>query len=299
MSVFMSQAAIAIENAYLYNNLESLVTDRTRELRVRTEELEEKSRELGDAYEKLNETYDIMKKDLSLARRIQENILPERTLSLGGLRFHAEYLPLIEVGGDIFDYFMMDDGTVRVFLADATGHGVVASLVTMLIKSEYEKLKNAGGTPSDILSRLNAIFYNTYRSLHIFITGIIIDIDVKKKQLTYSAAGHPNQYLIQGGTVIDLPNTGRAVALHHTLNIESRTMNFGPRDKLLIFTDGMFEEFDSSEQPLGEEKIREIIEADRGESTGEMIRDIITCINEHTRNSQISDDITIIGIEHD
>lgn len=299
MSVFMSQAAIAIENAYLYNNLESLVADRTQELRLRTEELEEKSRELGNAYEQLNDTYDIMKKDLSLARRIQENILPEKTSTLGGLHLHAEYLPLIEVGGDIFDYFLRDDGTVRVFLADATGHGVVASLVTMLIKSEYEKVKNDGDTPSAILSRLNAIFYHSYRSLHIFITGIIIDVDRKRKKITYSAAGHPTQYLIQNGTVVELPNTGRAVALHHTLDMENITMPFGPGDKLLVFTDGIFEEFNSSEELLGDEKIREIIVSHCGKTTKEITRAIINCISEHTRGAQVSDDITIIGIEHD
>lgn len=297
MSVFMSQAAIAIENAYLYNNLESLVADRTRELQVRTEELEEKSRELGGAYEKLNETYDIMKKDLFLARRIQENILPERTLSLGGLRLHTEYLPLIEVGGDIYDYFIRDDGTVRVFLADATGHGVVASLVTMLIKSEYEKLKNDRGMPSEILSRLNDVFFRSYRSLKIFFTGIIIDFDVKKRRFTYSSAGHPDQYLLHDGTVIELPNTGRAVSLHHTLDITNRTMKLGPGDRLLIFTDGIFEEFSCSQEQLGEERIREVVEASMGARTADMIGAIIRRINEHTRDSQISDDITIIGVE--
>ncbi|HNW29533.1 MAG TPA: SpoIIE family protein phosphatase [Spirochaetota bacterium] len=297
MSVFMNQAAIAIENAYLYNNLESLVDDRTRELQVRTEELEEKSRELGDAYEKLNETYDIMKKDLFLARRIQENILPEKTLSLGGLRLHAEYLPLIEVGGDIFDYFLRDDGTVRVFLADATGHGVVASLVTMLIKSEYEKVKNDRGRPSDVLARLNDVFFRSYRSLKIFFTGIIIDIDVKKGRFTYGSAGHPDQYLLHDGAVVELPNTGRAVALHHTIDIENRTMKFSPDDRLLVFTDGIFEEFNSSQEQLGEERIKKVIAAVIGEKTADIIRAIIRCVNEHTRDSQISDDITIIGIE--
>ncbi len=299
MGVFMSQAAIAIENAHLYNNLESLVEERTQQLRKRTMELEDKSQELEDAYLQLNAAYDTMKEDLSMARRIQENILPEKTSSLGGLYFHAKYLPLIEVGGDIFDYFMKDDGTVRVFLADATGHGVVASLVTMLIKSEYEKVKNDPGPPSEVLANLNATFYNSYRSLNMFFTGVVIDIDAGGDRFSYSSAGHPTQYLVRNGTIVDLPKTGRAVALWHDLHCGDVSMEYRAGDRLLIFTDGLFEEFNHRMEEMGEDKVKELILADCDKQSGEMIKSIMGSIREFTSQTHISDDITVIAIDRE
>lgn len=82
-----------------------------------------------------------IKKDLSVAKKIQSNILPDKIDSLDRLKFCIRYIPLQEVGGDFYDISKNQEGDVRVLVADATGHGVQGALVTMAIKGEYEILK--------------------------------------------------------------------------------------------------------------------------------------------------------------
>ena len=87
--------------------------------------------------------------------------------------FYTKYLPMVEVGGDFFYITEMNQRVTRVFLADATGHGVQSALITMLIKSEYENLADQIPNPSDLLFSLNNIFVNKYHNLTTFFSSFI------------------------------------------------------------------------------------------------------------------------------
>jgi serine phosphatase RsbU (regulator of sigma subunit) len=297
LNVFMNQASIAIENAHLYKNLELKVEERTQKLKERTDELEITTNELSEAYRKLNEAYAQMKDDLMLARNVQKSILPRNSQHLGKLHFYAEYMPLIEVGGDIYDVFMRDDGSIRVFLADATGHGIVASLVTMLIKSEYEKLKNIVVEPHKILGSLNSVFYKQYGFIEIFFSGIIVDIDPNRGRLRYSSAGHPEQFIIRDQQIIALPNTGRPVAKWVSTRFRSVDLEFKRGDKLLLFTDGIYEEFNSQREMFGEERMKSIVQKSAGESVKQIIDTLINNLMVFVGSEALRDDIVLIGVE--
>ena len=94
-------------------NLQGLVDERTKEL---------------------NSTLDIIRHDLKIAHKIQQNILP-KAIKIKGLQITTKYLPMTEVGGDIYNIEEISPGYVRIFIADATGHGVQAAMVTFAIKS--------------------------------------------------------------------------------------------------------------------------------------------------------------------
>lgn len=283
LNVFINQAAIALENASLYNDLEKKVEQRTKELSI--------------AYEKLNLAYSKMKDDLSLARKIQDSILPKDIKYLPGITLHIEYLPLLEVGGDIYDLYNCKRNKSRIFLADATGHGVGASLVTMLIKSEYEKLKITDKSPSDIFYSLNDVFFNTYGSLKIFFTGIIIDIYLEEKKIIYASAGHPAQCLIKKGELILLNRTGRAVSIAKEINCKNVEMEFAAGNRILLFTDGLYEEFNKDREEFGEERIFEALNKHSSLPLSETIKIIKADLDDFIKDSELNDDITIIGIE--
>jgi len=253
--------------------------------------------ELKKAYENLNAVYSEMKEDLLLAKIIQDSILPRDIGSLNGMKFLIEYLPMIEIGGDIYDIYQADNGVIRIFLADATGHGIVASLVTMLIKSEYEKYKSADMNPFEIFDKLNETFFETYKQLKMFFTGIIVDIDTKSGKLIYSSAGHPEQYLIRGNELIELPTTGRAVGIWTGINCKTREVDFQKGDRLLFFTDGLFEEFNPDKEEFGEERVREAILGNIEKPTQDIIDTIIEDMIDFMDESEFNDDITIIGVE--
>ena len=116
-----------------------------------------------------------------------------------------------EVGGDFFDVTRLDGNIVRILIADATGHGVQAALITMLIKSEYEGLKNVMDSPAKLLQMMNNLFFTKYLHLDTFFSCFIIDIDLQKETLCYASAGHPEQIFICNGRIEVLDKTGMIV----------------------------------------------------------------------------------------
>lgn len=84
---------------------------------------------------------------------------------------------MIEVGGDIYDIHKFEN-KIGIFLADTTAHRVMAALTTMLIKGEYDFFKEKFADPVELFSTLNEIIFNTYQTLSISFTGIIIDFDL-------------------------------------------------------------------------------------------------------------------------
>ena len=302
----MAQAAIAIENSALYNNLERKVDERTSELTTAYQKLneayqkvEEQSLELKDAYDKLDLAYHSIKKDLTLARHIQQNILPAAADRIGDLGLAIQYIPMGEIGGDLYDIAVRDGGALRVFIADATGHGVQAALVTMIIKSEYEMLKNAIASPAELLETLNSEFMAKYASLVVFFTGVVADIDTARGSITYASAGHPDQFLIRGGAVKPLQRTGRAVGLHDSINISTRTVAFGPGDRLILFTDGLFEEFNATKELFGEERLGRLALTNAGEPAERIIERMLAAMRDFIGDEELNDDITIIGVERE
>lgn len=81
-----------------------------------------------------------MKEELNLAKKLQTEILPDIP-SFAGIKIHSTYLPMMEVGGDLYDLFEIRPGVLRVFIADATGHGIQAALLTMTLKGILESIK--------------------------------------------------------------------------------------------------------------------------------------------------------------
>lgn len=198
----------------------------------------------------------IIEDDLAMASRIQKNIISYEYENYEDLDIYVKYQPQMEVGGDIYDINKLGDGKYRIFLADATGHGVQAALTTMLIKSEYDRLKNKELPVGEIMQKLNESFTTRYFNLTVFFTCIIMDIDLRHNQLTYSSAGHSNQIIMRGNRVLEeLICGGKLVGIRKENNYIQNTIPWFAEDKLILFTDGLYEVFNDQGQELGESRL--------------------------------------------
>ncbi|MCU0848559.1 MAG: SpoIIE family protein phosphatase [Spirochaetes bacterium] len=292
LGVFMAQAGIAIENAYLYQNLELKVRERTVELNRANEEL-------GIAYNSISEAMGIIKEDLSLARSIQESILPRDLENIPCAEFFIHYYPMSEVGGDIYDVCQIEDGYIRVLIADATGHGVQAALVTMIIMSEYEKVKKSADGPASIIKILNGISVRFYSSIHMMFTCMVLDIDTKNRRILYSCAGHPSQYLIKKDRILHLGRTGRIIGLTEESSYGTEEVAIEPGDRLFLLTDGLYEQFDINGKTFGQDRMFGVIERKMNSSLKEIINEVIdelTSFLNYKKRINENDDITVIGI---
>ncbi|MCB1177942.1 MAG: SpoIIE family protein phosphatase [Leptospiraceae bacterium] len=260
-------------------------------------ELERSKNELLEAEKKIKSALTLIQNDLSVAQKIQTTLLPLDITEISNIKIFSKYIPMMEVGGDLFDIFELEDGTVRVFLADATGHGVRAALITMLIKSEYDNIKDKESKPSELLKSLNNTFSNKYLSLNYFFTCFIVDIHPKTKTLNYSSAGHSDQLFIKSGFGERLTKTGTLPGIKSNVDYKEFSYNFSENDKLILFTDGLFEEFNKDNELFGEEKLYEVICKNKEETPETIISICFQELEKFMGEIPVNDDITVIGIE--
>ena len=238
-----------------------------------------------------------MEKDLKLAKSIMAKLLPASFEMITDLIFTVKYIPIAVVGGDVYDVYRMKDGKVRIFLGDTTGHGISAALVTMIIKNEYDRYKNLISEPCELLNYFNDEFLSLYTNLNIFFTCIVIDIDFKKKQMIYSSAGHPTQFLLKEGEIIPMVSSGKMVGIEQDVQYTQKTIKFGDSFSLFLYTDGLTEEFNPMGEEFGEDRLKELLNKHIEKDVRDIAEFVLMDVYEFIGENSVNDDITIFGVE--
>jgi len=308
--IFFQAAVISNRFSTAYRTAEHLSIHLQREVDIKTSKLmmetkaaldaraetEISRKEIVSFNERLNALYMKLKTDLDVAKKIQDALFPNVIVEAGPLLIHARYIPLIEVGGDVYDVCLTDNGLVRIFLADATGHGISASLITMLIKGEYDMLKQASAVPLNIISELNEKLYRNYKAIIKLFTCVLIEINPAGGTITHVSAGHPAQYLIRDGEIIELAATGRALVYTEQTNCREVTGTYRKSDMLFLFTDGLYEQFGDNGTLFGEDNIRKIVKEFACSPIETIIEKTLEAVMTATAG-KMNDDITVLGVE--
>jgi sigma-B regulation protein RsbU (phosphoserine phosphatase) len=247
--------------------------------------ISERTAELGQAYERMRE-------EAKQAQQFQRSIFADPP-NIPGFAVDICYRPADMVGGDVYDVGVRPDGSIQLFVADATGHGVGASLTTMFIKGEYEQHRHAAD-PAALLAAMNDDIARLYGRLEMRFTAAVLIIDPARRTMTYSTAGHPPPCVLKGGDMVELESDGAFMGLVRGVEFPQWTEAFEPGDGLFAFTDGAFEEWEG-DVPFGEERlyraIREAVQQGRpiGEAVCERIRSFVS-------GRAFADDVTLVGV---
>ncbi|RHX81379.1 SpoIIE family protein phosphatase [Leptospira yasudae] len=298
--VFLQSLLLASERSRKFAETRELALNlRTSNLEL-FEMKEQLVQKIEDRTRVLNDNIIQINRELEIAQNVQRKILTPLDRNISGIRFHYEYMPLEKVGGDFLDVSEILPGKVRVVIADAVGHGVQASLMTMALKTEYEELKNLEN-PAQILKELNFRFLKKFDSLESIFPCLIGDIDTEKEEFTYASAGHPDQIIQLPGEFPSLiQKTGPILGLFETLEIASKTVAFPTGSRLLLFSDGLIENRmkDSlNTKQYNMELITKTLHEGRESSLTALIQEIIK-IEELTRGENPRyDDVTVIAVE--
>lgn len=296
--IYITQLANALEAVIFSFALADKVNILKEQVRANLEksnyELELKVKERTG---ELNNTLSLIRQDLNFAKKIQIRLLPGQAFQVENLKIVSRYIPMDEVGGDFFDIAKLENNIVRILIADATGHGVQGALVTMLIKSEYEVLKESFTSTSQLMKKFNNLFFTKYSNLYSFFTCFIVDIDMENETITYTSAGHSGQLFISGNDIKVLERTGKIPGVMKDADFQEVRMKFRRGDKLLLFTDGIFEEFNKKEEEFGEDKLHQSVKSIATEKIDIILEECLKKMNEFLGNEAQQDDITLIGVE--
>jgi sigma-B regulation protein RsbU (phosphoserine phosphatase) len=251
--------------------------------------------ELVRVLSELERSETLMNAQLQQALRFQR-AMQSRRLDDPRVGIQTIYLPAEVISGDFYDVAPTGPDVIRVFLADATGHGVAAGLATMFIKSEYEAQRRAARTPREVLSSMNEVLTSSYSNLELRFTALCIDVDLGKRRIVYSAAAHPGPLVSRSGEVEELPSGGSYVGLVSGAPFSEHATELAPGDALVAFTDGLLEADDARGVLFGGERTKDVVaEARRAGRipSALLVERLSAFVGEGRR---LPDDVTIVAL---
>lgn len=208
------------------------------------DQLAEKAAEFNRINKRLQQAYQQLDQELELAQRIQASFLPQTLPDVPRLHFAVHYVLRGRVGGDFYDVFRLDENHVGFYVADAMGHGVPASLLTIFVKKGV-KTKEVNGQkyrlvpPGEVLQRLNRDLIEQQLSENPFITMAYGLLNHEAGTIQIARAGHPYPlYLPRDGEPVLWRQDGLLLGVFDAHFVE-RTYRLHAGDKLLIYTDGV------------------------------------------------------------
>jgi serine phosphatase RsbU (regulator of sigma subunit) len=265
--------------------------------RLRAEELavlEIQERELVGLLRDVEARDAIIQRDLEEARQFQRKMLGAPP-HVDRASVEVVYQPLGLVGGDLYAV-SLDGDRLRLFVADATGHGVRASLTTMFIKSGYEAVRLAAPDPAALLAALNDTIAHTYRSSEMLFSAACVDIDLSTGRVVSSSAAHPPICVVRKGEARFVEGSGAFLGLRSGIKFTMQELTIEEGDGVYLYTDG-FVEARKQNQLFGDDRFREaIVEAHRdGMLAGDRV---LASVRTFLDGTPLDDDGTFVGVRY-
>ncbi len=241
--------------------------------------------------ERVNAKLLLIEKDLDVARKIQNRILPLHIPKVFDAKISVTYLPLHAVGGDFYDFHEFDENKLGILLADVTGHGVSAAMDSSTVKIAFRNEKQWMHSPNKLLSNMNQFLLETLDQR--FVSAVYSYIDLQNGKMTFATAGHPPIILIRKDQIVPLESEGFLLGFITHVDYNLYTLNLEKGDKLLFYTDGLND--DISIENTSTEVLIEVMRELKNKSSENYITEIINSLNK--KRSRISDDITVLLVE--
>jgi sigma-B regulation protein RsbU (phosphoserine phosphatase) len=239
--------------------------------------------------------------ELKIAHEIQMSMVPKIFPPFperGEFDIFATLVPAKEVGGDLYDFFFIDDDHLCFAVGDVSGKGVPASLFMAVTKTLFRATASNGGSPGEILARLNAEICRDNESC-MFVTFFCAILNIRTGQVDYSNGGHNLPYYLYDGGVSPLKNTGgRALGLVEQSPYPSGQVVLGPGEALLLYTDGVTEAMDLSETLYSDQRLERFLTSNRGSAPRQMIGDLVGDVRSFAGAAPQSDDITALALRY-
>jgi sigma-B regulation protein RsbU (phosphoserine phosphatase) len=230
-----------------------------------------------------------MEKELADARAFQQSLLPPGSGEIEGISVFAHYIPCSELAGDFYDY-AASQNAVSILVADVSGHGASAAMLTGTVKSAFHSASADRYEPASVVDRV-ASGIRTFGHHH-FVT--LICVRIRNGSLDFVNAGHPPGFLLNGSAEVALlESTGPLISPAFNFSWEQRTVPVKRGgDRLVLFTDALIEaEADSGQYGLD----RLVEEVQKGPPGGKALSDrILASVRQFMLDRPINDDLTLV-----
>ncbi len=235
--------------------------------------------------------------EVDRASKIQRDLLPPAEFCSGDIRIAAGVVTSSEIGGDFYDYFPLDNGRLGLVVADVSGHGVQAGMVTTAAKASLHSLIGQGvTTPAALLFGMNNAILATARQ-SLLMTCLIVIIDSARDRMVMANAGHNFPYLIRrSGAAPEMLQevSGYPLGFEENCSYQETEYSFNPGDALCLYSDGIVECTGPSGEEFGYGRMETVLAREDDYSPTEL-RDLLRRSAElFSGAATFEDDVTIL-----
>src|SRR5881409_4049680 len=197
-------------------------------------------RQLERQNDELEEWRRNLERDLAAARLTQQSLIPQKAPVLPGWQVAACYRPVIQVGGDIYGWLPMRDGRILFWIADGTGHGAAAALLTTLAKLLFHHGSVEHDAPATVMETVNSDFRSIFGARS-FMTAMCVALDPAIGSASVVGAGHPPLLVVRhDGTTEAIASIAPPLGVIEQPEFAETAIDLQPGDAFLLYTDGLF-----------------------------------------------------------
>jgi phosphoserine phosphatase RsbU/P len=237
-----------------------------------------------------------MEQELNIARDIQQALLPHGFRNYPYFAVTGIHTPCHAVGGDYFDVFPMSHDRTAFLVADVSGKGLGAALLTTMLQGALSGM-TTGSDPVVVFNHINR-FLCEHAEVGRYATMFFGILD-REGQLVFINAGHPSPLILRQGKVTELYSEGSfPVGLIPEANFTAATVNLEPSDTLILFSDGVTEAMDPEEQQFGVSRLQEALSGRQNVPLDELQKAILESVRTFTRGASQADDITVLLLRY-
>ena len=268
ISVYAAQAAIAIENAQLF------------------EERVEKER---------------LSRELDIAREVQRKLLPQHLPVIGGLTIAASSVSAHEVGGDYYDFLKLDDDRMAFIIADVSGKGTSAAFYMAELQGVFRSVSRLTSSPAEFLDHANSALASALER-HVFVSVIYGILDAREEHLVIARGGHcPAAMINLNGDARFIRTQGLGLGLDRSglfrQSLVEERIDLQPGDVFVLYTDGVVESRDAEGIEYGYERLLDSLREYRHEDAPELHKSLLSDLNEFLDATDYDDDLSLVVLK--
>jgi len=242
----------------------------------------------------------VMQREMETARQIQLSILPRQITAINGLDIAARYIPMTSVAGDFYDFILIDKMRMGILVADVSGHGMPAALISSMLKIALAAQTEFATDPVRVLTGLNQALYGKFQG-H-FVTAAYVVIDTAKETILYAGAGHPPLILRDqsANSTREFLENGLFLGFFPDAAYTAIELPFKRGDWAVLYTDGIPETTNPSDEQFGVERFKEFLQSNNKLAADDFVDGFLAKLNlwaDSASGREPEDDITLVAIQ--
>lgn len=281
------------------DNFNKMVSELKGTQNILEERVKKRTADLQESYEKLKREYESNKAELTLAKKVQQSILPDIFPENNHISIFSRYYPMEDLGGDFYDIFKISDKKIAVLILDVSGHGVPAALITTMAKISFQSYFTKFDSTKKIVTNVNDDLSRIIGSLTEYLTAFLCIIDIEAKNLNYTNAGHSTGYIIRSteNNILPLEGNSPFIAVMPQLQYEEQNIKLIAGDRIVLYTDGITETQNKNYELFGDERFMKLLIDCNEMKCDKLFDKVFESVYLFREGKSVKDDMAIIGID--